>query len=402
MIQNLRTAYTENSKQFTSDQFEEILVYFSKSIHGKENEDEIFWDLAKNCIAKLGLVDCVVYTVDHKSNQLIQKAAFGSKDAKNNEIYSPVAIKLGQGISGSVALSGIPEIVSDTSKDKRYILDDENRLSEIAVPIEINKGVIGVIDCEHPEKGYFTQQHLRMLTAVASICAIKIQNVRADKKIKEEQEKLFKIREEMLHLKLKAFRSQMNPHFIFNALSGIQYFITSGNKKQALNYLSVFSRLIRFYLNHIEKETVHLADEVAMLKGYLILQKLRYSDHFNYNIYFEKNSKIEATIPSFVLQTLFENIIEHAIYNQYRNYTIQVVFKTTKKHVLINIAFTYDITKKEDVKYIPDYREQVIKWQDQIRLLNKFKSYKIEKKVTFNKNSALNGGTIELILPNLS
>jgi len=398
----LRTAYPQHSKKFTSDQFEEILIYFSKSIQGKESEDEILWDLAKNCIVKLGFVDCVVFTVDYKNNQLIQKAAFGSLNPKSNDAYVPTIIKLGKGISGNVALSGNAEIINDTSKDKRYILDDENRLSEIAVPIEINKLVIGVIDCEHPEIGYFTKQHLRMLTAVAAICAIKIQNVRADKKIKEEQEKLFKIREEMLHLKLKAFRSQMNPHFIFNALSGIQYFITSGNKKQALNYLSVFSKLIRFYLKHIEKETVNLFDEIAMLKGYLILQKLRYSDHFNYDIHFEETSKIEASIPSFVLQTLFENIIEHAIYNQYKNYTIQVVFKTNKKNVLVDIAFTYKMTVREDIKYIPDYREQVIKWQDQIRLLNNFKNYKIAKKVTFKKSSTLNGGTIELILPNLS
>ena len=80
--------------------------------------------------------------------------------------------------------------------------------------------------------------------------------------------------EEMVQLKLKAFRSQMNPHFIFNALNSIQYFITSENKKSAVIYLSVFSKLIRFYIKHIEKETVNLADELAMLNGYLRLQKL--------------------------------------------------------------------------------------------------------------------------------
>jgi len=398
----LETKDLEKSKKFTLDQFEEILIYFSNSIHKKFDEDEILWDLAKGCIAKLGFVDCVVYVIDYENNKLIQKAAFGPKNPKDKEIYNPAIIELGKGVSGKVAITGIAEIIGDTSFDDRYIIDDENRLSEISVPIKINDQILGVIDCEHPTKNYFTEQDLRILSAIASICAIKIHNVRTDKKIEEEKEKLLSIREEMVQIKLKAFRSQMNPHFIFNALNAIQYFITSGNKKSALIYLSIFSKLIRFYLKYIEKETVNLDEEITMLNGYLKLQKLRYNDQFEFKMQTDENSNTTAAIiPSFILQTLFENIIEHAIYNQYKNYAIDIVFKTTDKNVMVEISFTYESSSKEKVKYTPDYREQLMKWQDQIRLLNKSKSYKIQKKVTFNKNTGLNGGDIFLSLPNL-
>ncbi len=209
--------------------------------------------------------------------------------------------------------------------------------------------------------------------------------------------------EEIAQLQLKAFSAQMNPHFVFNALNSVQYFITSGDKKASLFYLSVFSKLIRFYLNHIDKETVLFVEEKEMLNAYLTLQKLRYNNQFDFQII--KNGKIEnseAVIPSFILQNLFENIIEHAIYNQYKNYSIKVSFEISPKNVTVFILFSYGKSLTESLKYIPEYRKQLIKWQDQIRQLNSCKNYSIKKKITFNKNCDGKGGTITLSLPNLS
>ena len=61
------------------EQFEDILIYFSKSLMGKENGEDILWDLAKNYISKLGFVDCVIYLVDQPKQVLVQKAAYGPK-----------------------------------------------------------------------------------------------------------------------------------------------------------------------------------------------------------------------------------------------------------------------------------------------------------------------------------
>lgn len=211
-----------------------------------------------------------------------------------------------------------------------------------------------------------------------------------------------KVTDELVHLKLKTLRSQMNPHFIFNALNAIQHFITSENKKSAVIYLSVFSKLIRHYLNNVENETVHLANEFAMLQEYLKLQKLRYTNQFDYSFVYEEQLKqTDAIIPSFVLQPLFENIIEHAIYNQYKDYKVVTIFSKEKNNVKVNIQFTYNCSPNAPQKYIPDYREQMVKWQDQIRLLNRLKNYNIKKKVTFNKYPKMNGGNIFLSLPNL-
>lgn len=387
---------------FSADQFEEILIYFTTTIPQLTNEDEVYWNLAKNCIAQMGFVDCVVYKIRLEEHHLIQKAAFGPKNPKDLEIYNPVTIIMGEGISGSVAQSGVAEIIADTSLDSRYILDDQQRLSEIAVPIKNNGEIFGVIDCEHPEKDFFTEQHLRMLQAVATLSAIKINQLRTELKVKEEQEKLLQVRKEMVDLKLKAFQAHMNPHFVFNTLNAIQYFITADDKITALSYISTFSKLIRYYLSNFEKETISLKEELAMLDSYLKLQKLRYEQRLDFSINVpSKHLTDDTIIPSFILQTLFENIIEHAIFNQYEHYLIDINIQPKKKTVHIEIAFEYKVSQSEKVKYTPDYRAQLMKWQDQIRLLNTFRNYSIKKKVTFSKNPTFNGGHIFLKLPNL-
>ncbi|MCR9181688.1 MAG: histidine kinase [Flavobacteriaceae bacterium] len=391
---------TTKNRKFNTEQFEEILIYFTTAIHTKNSESEILWDIAKNCIAKLGFIDCVIYLVDYKNKCLEQIAAYGPKNPKDYEIYKPVSISLGEGITGNVAITGEAEIINDTTVDPRYLIDDARRFSEICVPILADNKVIGVIDCESPEKDFFTKQHLRILKAIASITGIKLYQLRFEQKVKAEQEKLLQAQKEMVDLKLKVLRSQMNPHFVFNALNAIQYFITSGNQKRALNYLSVFSKLIRFYLKHIENDTLYLTDEIEMLKRYLILQKLRYNDQVSYSFSVKENVKNkDAVIPSFVLQTLFENIIEHAIFNQYKNFSINTLVSVKTKRVKVKIDFRYDVSDEKKVKYVPEYRNQLLKWQDQIRYLKRLKKYDITKKVVFEKNEKINGGTIVIGFP---
>ena len=384
----------------TSEPFEDILIYFSKSLLGKENEDDILWDLAKNCIAKLGFVDCVIYILDHDAHILVQKAAYGPKNPKDKTLFNHLEIALGHGITGVVAKTGKPEIINNTAEDPRYIEDDENRLSEICVPIAHENVVYGVIDCEHPEIGFFTSHHLKMLTAVASICAIKIKSVRANRELAEKQDKLLKIREEMLELKLRALNSQLNPHFVFNSLNAIQYFVTSEKKIPALEYLSTFSRLMRFYLKQLDKDTVSLYNEIDMLHWYLKLQKLRYDDSFEYTINMERNTEKlkEAIIPSFVIHTLFENIIEHSMFNHHKGQHFNIVFKASKKEVVVDVEYQ---ELDSDLANQPEYRNSILKWQDQIELLNTVKGYAIQNSTQTITNGKEQFRKTTLTLPNL-
>jgi len=386
-----------------ADQFENILIYFSKSLMGMENEEDILWDVAKNCISKLGFVDCVIYLVDPGQKMLIQKAAYGPKSPKDQTLYNPVKIAVGEGITGSVATTGSPELILDTTKDSRYIVDDDFRHSEICVPIKYENEIYGVIDCEHPEKGFFTDRHLKMLSAIASICAIKIRSVRTNRQLLEKQRKLIEVREEILELKLKTLSSQLNPHFVFNALNAIQYFITSQNTKLALDYFSTFSKLVRFYLKQIGQDSASLYNEVDMLNWYLKLQKLRYDDSFDYTISMEKNNIIskEAYIPPFVILMLFENIVEQSIINGVTDQHFKIGIKTIKNKVTFDVEYQ---CKGMDSESTDNhwYRKNMINWKEQIELLNTVKGYQIFHETTSSFNNGTDIKHIVLQLPNLA
>lgn len=153
---------------------QQILNYFATSLYGQNTVDDIFWDVAKNCMSQLKFADCVIYLYDPQRKALTQKAAYGPKNPEKHEIVNAIEIPLGKGIVGTVAQTGKAEIIGNTSKDNRYIMDDERRYSEIAVPIFVEGKIFGVIDSEHPRKNFYKKYHRKILQDIASICSDKI------------------------------------------------------------------------------------------------------------------------------------------------------------------------------------------------------------------------------------
>ncbi|MRX63597.1 helix-turn-helix domain-containing protein [Maribacter luteus] len=193
----------------TLSTLEEIraISFFSTSLSTKESIDEILWGITKNVIHRLGFVDCVIYTYDPSKFELVQHAAYGTKNPSDERIYNQIRLDLGEGIVGSVAISKCAEIINDTSKDPRYIVDDEPRLSEICVPILINSNLFGIIDSEHPEAGFFTEKHLCLLNIIAALCAQRIKELHTKSKIQfSTAHKYFKKLEELMRFK-KLYRN---------------------------------------------------------------------------------------------------------------------------------------------------------------------------------------------------
>lgn len=158
------------------------ISYFSTSLHDKQSVEEVLWDIAKNVIHRLGFVDCVIYEFDEEKGRLLQRAAYGQKNPSDTFIYNQIEIRLGEGIVGSVAQNLKAELINDTAKDSRYIVDDENRLSEICVPIILGDKLFGVIDSEHPSKNFYTEKHLYLLTIIAALCAQKVKEIQTRSK----------------------------------------------------------------------------------------------------------------------------------------------------------------------------------------------------------------------------
>ncbi|WP_298315030.1 helix-turn-helix domain-containing protein [uncultured Aquimarina sp.] len=154
-----------------------ILSYFSTSLFDKNKLEDVLWDIVENCIAYLQLEDCIIYIIDTSKNVLIQKAAFGNKNEGERKILSPIEISLGEGIVGQVAQSGEYECVYNVTYDDRYVVDDISRKSELAVPIMIEGTVIGVLDSEHSEEGFFDEHHILLFQLIAKLTAKKLSQI---------------------------------------------------------------------------------------------------------------------------------------------------------------------------------------------------------------------------------
>lgn len=295
-------------------EIEQVTNFFAVSIHQQNTVDEMLWDVARNCIAKLNFEDCVIYLKDEKRNVLIQKAAWGPKTTDENKIVNPIEIPVGKGIVGHVAESRKPAIVADTAADARYIVDDMRRQSEMAVPILSNKILVGVIDSEHSQKKFYTERHLQIITTIASLLGNKIEQMNAEEKARAKEIEVLTLNKDLVTSQLTALRSQMNPHFIFNALNSIQQFTLKNDTDNANLYLSKFSTLLRKVLHSSQQDFITVEEETAQLALYLDIEKLRMGAGFTYSITTDEQIETDAVkIPGMLIQPLAENALKHGL-----------------------------------------------------------------------------------------
>lgn len=352
---------------------EDIIIAFSLSILEKKTEEEVVWTLVKDCISELNFEDCVIYFINEDGTQLEQKAAHGPKNPDGEKILSPITIPMGQGITGHVAAKGTALIIPDTSIDPRYIVDDESRLSEICVPIKVNGEVIGVIDCEHSEKHFFTAEHEHILTVIAKICAIKLSQLRAEKHRKEQLEETHRVKLQLAQLQTKMLKSHLNPHFVFNTMNAIQYFLTENKKKEALNYLTLFGKVIRYYLGNFEHDLVYINQEVDALSNYLLLQKLRHGASFTYSFIKPRVSALqENMLPPLLFIAVTDEILETYL-SEADPLNLQISVEALKRKLTLTFTYQY----QDELRTFSGFRKNMISWKDQIAYFNEMKGMAI-------------------------
>ncbi len=165
-------------------EMEKQLKGFATSLYGQNTVEGIFWETARYCVQELNFVDCVIYLFDNKRKLLLQKAAFGVKNPYGKSIINKIEIPINQGIVGTVAYTGTAEIIKNTSKDPRYIMDVEMGLSEITVPLFVENEVFAVLDSEHPKRNFYKKRHLELLKKITAICSERIAKYLSEEKLR--------------------------------------------------------------------------------------------------------------------------------------------------------------------------------------------------------------------------
>lgn len=141
-------------------------------------------------------------------------------------------------------------------------------------------------------------------------------------------------------LALKSLRSQMNPHFIFNALNSVNSFIASSDERSANQYLTEFSQLMRAVLENSEQDFIPLEKEIELLQLYTKLEHFRFKDKFDYKITVDETIKIsDFQIPPMLLQPYIENAVWHGLrYKAEKGHLWIDINKKSENEITITIA----------------------------------------------------------------
>lgn len=152
---------------------------------------------------------------------------------------------------------------------------------------------------------------LFLLTSMYLVYLWRLTNERTKNKLKADYEN------KMLNLEMQNLRSQMNPHFIFNSLNSINSFIVENKTHLASDYLTKFSKLIRMILEHSKNEVIPLSKELEALNLYVMMEKNRFQQSFDFEIDIDKNLDLEyIDVPPLILQPYIENAIWHGLMHQ--------------------------------------------------------------------------------------
>lgn len=192
-------------------------------------------------------------------------------------------------------------------------------------------------------------------------------------KTKKENERIVQ-EQKFSELQLKALRSQMNPHFVFNSLSSIQYYINENDYKTSEFYLVKFSKLIRQFFEISKENKIAIKNEIDLLTNYLDIEKLRFKDKLDYTINADE-LLLEKEIPSMLLQPIVENAINHGVFNKDEKGNIIINF--SMENEIIRIEIIDDGVGFEKTKKINNKMKSSQVSKDRIYFLNTSKSWEI-------------------------
>lgn len=161
----------------------------------------------------------------------------------------------------------------------------------------------------------------------------KISNIKKRAKEKLNYEK------RIVETKMEALQSQMNPHFIFNSLNVIQYFVLKNDTENSINYINSFSKLMRTTLENSSEFKISISEEVKFLKLYVEVQNIRFNNQVKFKtIISPELDKYKKLIPPMLIQPLLENCFEHAFNDSIINpkITLEIVIEADK--IIISVT----------------------------------------------------------------
>lgn len=230
---------------------------------------------------------------------------------------------------------------------------------------------------------------LAALTIIGVISAIMQWRIR---RIRNQEASRTEVNKKIAELELKALRSQMNPHFMFNSLNSIKNYILHAEPKLAAEYLSNFAHLIRLILQNSREKSISLQEELETLMLYIDLEKLRFDEEFDFSCSVEEGLHLEhVRIPPMLLQPYVENAIWHGLMHKKEKGHLQLRF--TKENGKVSCIIEDDGVGREaaaKMKSLSAVRYKSMGMgitKDRIEIMNKIDALGIDTEVTDKKDA---------------
>lgn len=213
-----------------------------------------------------------------------------------------------------------------------------------------------------------------------------------------EEKKRLITKTKIISLEQQALQAMMNPHFIFNVMNSIQYFINTKDRTMANQALTGFARLIRKNLEICNKSYISIEEELNYLNLYLSLEKLRFGDKMKYTVSVDEEIDLQSTyLPSMLLQPYVENAIWHGIMPKDDDGNILIEIRKSNEY--LRVIITDDgigIDNSRLFKKGDHISRGMQLTMQRVELINKFKKRLIKIEV----KQLLSGGTeVSISLP---
>ena len=232
--------------------------------------------------------------------------------------------------------------------DSIYDLESQKNMTEMSAKYEAEKKDKALIKLEKEKQvkqleinNQKSQKHLLLIILLASLIIIttlilftilvkrtsnklEFTNTILTKKNIEIEQKKEEINSQAIQI--AKHQSQMNPHFIFNAINGLQGMILDGDKLKAVNQIQAFSKLLRLTLNNSENDYLTIQDEIDYLNKYVEFELHTFTNKFKFSITVDNKIAINAKIPTMLIQPMVENAIKYAELENFENGLIHVAF----------------------------------------------------------------------------
>ncbi len=219
-----------------------------------------------------------------------------------------------------------------------------------------------------------------------------------------QKQKELKLKNQLIENEFEMLRLKINPHFIFNSMNSINGLIISKENIEAEKYLIKFSKILRAVLNQTDNKLITLEEELNSLTDYIELEKLRFNDHFDYQINLNENITKSTKILPLILQPFVENAILHGLKHKMEKGNLNITINQKNELLIIEISDDgVGRIKSNEINSRKTYQKNSVGISITTKRINNLKSINKNVGVTFtdlyDTNKSATGTLVTLYIP---